>query len=199
MMAIPEPAVIQEPPVMTRTGFTFTGWFTDADLTNIWDFSDTVMDDMTLYAGWESVSRGPITPPSGPDGGGDGGGSGGGSSVSAPPVKEITVSFDPNGGAPAPGEQRSAMPFLPSRPAAMTKNDSVFTGWYADKNCTELWNFSTFVKEDMTLYAGWDDSADEPFSLHTAGLAALILLILAFIAGVIIRHLISQKKSEENT
>ena len=38
----------------TKTGYTFAGWYTDADCTNAWNFgSDTLADhDMTLYARW---------------------------------------------------------------------------------------------------------------------------------------------------
>ena len=37
-----------------KTGYTFAGWYTDADCTNAWNFgSDTLADhDMTLYARW---------------------------------------------------------------------------------------------------------------------------------------------------
>lgn len=30
-----------------------------------------------------------------------------------------------------------------------------FTGWYSDRECTELWDFLKPVTESMTLYAGW--------------------------------------------
>ena len=44
---------VLEPAAPTRAGYTFTGWYSDADLTTAWDFdADTVSGDMTLYAGW---------------------------------------------------------------------------------------------------------------------------------------------------
>ena len=44
---------VLEPAAPTRSGYTFTGWYSDADLTTAWDFeADTVSGDMTLYAGW---------------------------------------------------------------------------------------------------------------------------------------------------
>ena len=44
---------VLEPAAPTRAGYTFTGWYSDADLTEAWDFDvDIVSGDMTLYAGW---------------------------------------------------------------------------------------------------------------------------------------------------
>ena len=36
----------------SRSGFGFTGWFTDAQSTHAYDFSTPVTDNVTLYAGW---------------------------------------------------------------------------------------------------------------------------------------------------
>jgi len=42
-----------EPPAPTRTGYTFSGWYKESTLTNLWDFgSDSVTADTILYAGW---------------------------------------------------------------------------------------------------------------------------------------------------
>ncbi len=40
-----------EPP--TREGYTFTGWYTDYACDDLWQMeTDTVQDNLTLYAGW---------------------------------------------------------------------------------------------------------------------------------------------------
>jgi len=45
---------IIEPDAPAREGYTFGGWCTDIACTDKWDFqSDTVTDDMTLYAKWK--------------------------------------------------------------------------------------------------------------------------------------------------
>lgn len=37
----------------TRSGYTFTGWFTDAAATTPFPFADALIQDATVYAGWE--------------------------------------------------------------------------------------------------------------------------------------------------
>lgn len=55
-----------------RSGYTFAGWYKDADCTQAWDFSkDVVTTDMTLYAKWAKNAVNP--------GGNGGSGSNGGS------------------------------------------------------------------------------------------------------------------------
>ena len=41
-----------EPVQPTAEGWTFTGWYTDAECTKKWNFDDIVPGDMTLYAKW---------------------------------------------------------------------------------------------------------------------------------------------------
>ncbi|MFZ5975714.1 MAG: InlB B-repeat-containing protein [Bacillota bacterium] len=48
-----ENAKITAPAAPTRTGYTFGGWYRDAECTTPWDFeSDTVVSNTTLYAKW---------------------------------------------------------------------------------------------------------------------------------------------------
>lgn len=43
-----------QPTAPTKDGYTFGGWYEDAELTDAWTFaSDTVQGDMVLYAKWE--------------------------------------------------------------------------------------------------------------------------------------------------
>lgn len=39
-------------PVPTRDGWRFDGWYSDQDLTNLFDFSKGLQEDTTVYAGW---------------------------------------------------------------------------------------------------------------------------------------------------
>ena len=50
---------ITEPPVPERDGYIFTGWYTETEATNLWDF-DTQVDmsdreELRLYAGWHAI------------------------------------------------------------------------------------------------------------------------------------------------
>ena len=38
---------------MSCEGYAFVGWFSDTELTQEWDFSTPVTEDMTLWAKWE--------------------------------------------------------------------------------------------------------------------------------------------------
>ena len=44
-------ATIAEPNI-TRTGYTFAGWYTDEECTDVYNFANSVVEDMTLYASW---------------------------------------------------------------------------------------------------------------------------------------------------
>lgn len=44
---------VTKPADPTREGYTFTGWFTDEQLTEAVDFNSAISGNVTLYAGWE--------------------------------------------------------------------------------------------------------------------------------------------------
>ncbi|PJM73756.1 hypothetical protein CS006_00780 [Bifidobacterium primatium] len=50
---------VAEPQAPTRAGYTFTGWYSDAKLTQAWDFKTAkATGDTTLYAGWAKQAAG---------------------------------------------------------------------------------------------------------------------------------------------
>lgn len=53
---------ITAPTAPTRTGYVFAGWYTTEELTTLYNFSNEVTADLTLYAKWV-VSGGTVTPP----------------------------------------------------------------------------------------------------------------------------------------
>ncbi|MDD3831112.1 MAG: InlB B-repeat-containing protein [Clostridia bacterium] len=40
----------------TRQGYTFTGWYTDTECTQMYDCDSRIENDLILYAGWQPVN-----------------------------------------------------------------------------------------------------------------------------------------------
>ena len=79
-------------------------------------------------------------------------------------LSDVTVSFDLNypEGVEGPEGQVAPADQTISKRATATKPDPDpelegynFLGWYTDKECTEVFEFTTPVTKDMTLYARW--------------------------------------------
>jgi uncharacterized repeat protein (TIGR02543 family) len=125
-------STITEPAAPTKAGFTFGGWYKDADCINVWDFAtDTVSANTTLYAKWETI----------------------------PGIDYFTVTFDKNGGdtEASPHSHTVVAGGLVTAPEnAPTKTGYTFGGWYTEAACENVWNFATdTVSADITLYANW--------------------------------------------
>ncbi|MBQ8392437.1 MAG: InlB B-repeat-containing protein [Clostridia bacterium] len=56
IVAVAEGATLSYPTMPTRSGYVFTGWYTDADCTVPYDFTGDITSNMTLYAGWYATS-----------------------------------------------------------------------------------------------------------------------------------------------
>ena len=48
---------VKEPAAPVKRGYEFTGWYTDKELKNKYDFSEKVTKSFTLYAGWAEVAE----------------------------------------------------------------------------------------------------------------------------------------------
>ncbi len=66
----------------------------------------------------------------------------------------ILVKFDYNNGKSSihAGIKKGSTLAEPTEP---TYDGYIFTGWYTDKECTELYDFTSIVTSDFILYAGW--------------------------------------------
>lgn len=83
-------------------GYTFAGWYTDADCTKAYDFSAAVTADMTLYAKWTKNA----VNPGGNGGSGSSGGNGGaGNGSGAGAGAGAGSASGSKGGAIAPGQK----------------------------------------------------------------------------------------------
>jgi len=106
----------------TRDGYIFDDWYSNIDLTTVYDFYYTpVTSNITLYAKW---------------------------------LVPYTVTFNSNGGSAVIdqfiGNGRTA-----TRPDNPTRSGYVIENWYRDSGLTTLYNFSTPVTSNITLYAKW--------------------------------------------
>ena len=71
--------------------------------------------------------------------------------------KTYKVTFEPNGGSPAPEPQTIIHGQKLTEPPKMTLAEKEFEGWYKDESFTSKWNFeSDKVTENIKLYAKWD-------------------------------------------
>lgn len=125
----------------TREGYTFGGWYKEADGTAAWDFdNDTVTANITLYAKWTPVSE-----------------------------TKFTVSFNLNGaGGTAPAQQNLSSGEKVPKPTDPTREGYTFGGWYKEADCKTAWDFAKdTVTANTTLYAKWT-SASAPGGTDTA-------------------------------
>jgi M6 family metalloprotease-like protein/uncharacterized repeat protein (TIGR02543 family) len=106
----------------SKAGSVFAGWYTDANLTNAYNFATPVTSNLTLYAKWT--------------------------------VLTYTVQFNSNGGSSVPSQTVSYISTA-KVPIAPTKAGYSFVGWYTASNLRTLYNFSTPVTSNLTLYAKW--------------------------------------------
>lgn len=119
--------------VPSKNGYRFLGWYSDKDLTKA-VVNVKMTSNTTVYAKWYEI----YTP----------------SSSGGITTTKFTVNFDSNGGSDVES-QSVARSTKVKEPIAPTKSGFKFNGWYTDKNCTKKYDFTTRVKADFTLYAGW--------------------------------------------
>jgi uncharacterized repeat protein (TIGR02543 family) len=67
------------------------------------------------------------------------------------------VTFNSRGGTDVPAQTEVMYGDYVVEPEPPTREGYVFTGWYADENCTQRWVMDySQVGQDTTLYAGWE-------------------------------------------
>ena len=119
---------VPRPETPVRSGYEFTGWYTDTTYSTAWNFEvDRVKGHMTLYAGW-----------------------------TASMATEYVVTFQPNNGESSRVTVVAAGALI-ALPATPVRDGYTFIGWYTDSSCTNAWNFDTDrVNANMILYGGWE-------------------------------------------
>ena len=124
-----------EPTAPTESGWTFGGWYTEAECTTKFDFSTTITSDITLYAKWTEES---VTPP-------------------VPTTH--TVTFESNGGS------GSMSDMMVNEGEKLTLPDNGFTspeGKEFDKWDAGAPGDKIDITADKTIKALWKDKESEP-------------------------------------
>ncbi len=129
---------VSKPADPTRSGYTFDAWYKESACTNKWDFgTDTVTENITLYAKWRDNNT-------------------------SPEVPKFTVTFDSQGGSTVNSQQVEKDKTV-SKPADPTRSGYTFDAWYKESACTNKWDFSTdTVTGNITLYAKWTEKVTYP-------------------------------------
>lgn len=120
---------VTRPADPTRSNYRFTGWFSDAGQSIPYNFSDPVTGNLILYAGWKAS---------------------GGTS----PGSSYTISFNTAGGSQVAAQTVNRNTVI-TKPADPAREGYTFSGWYTEKSCVHLYDFSLRVTGEFTLYAGW--------------------------------------------
>ena len=135
---VKENARVSKPEDPTKDGYTFDGWYKDAECTVKMDFASVVTSDLVLYAKWVEYVA---------------------------PAKTFTVTFETNGGSTivsvTVNENDRVTP--PNNP---TKENYSFGGWYVDAGLTQAMNFDDKIVANTTLYAKWNSLETPPVDTY---------------------------------
>ena len=121
---------VSKPTDPLRTGFTFNGWYSDTALTTTYDFTSAVDSDLTLYASWLDASK-----------------------------TTYNFIFDYNyyGLKTSKVTQKVEEGSLATRLATdPTRKGYDFINWYTTSTLTTVYDFSSPVTANTTVYAKWN-------------------------------------------
>lgn len=81
---------------------------------------------------------------------------------------KVTLDYNYSGAPAAKTESVKEGEKLP-KPTDPIRDGWTFDGWFTDKDCTYPYDFSSEVKEEFTLYAGWLDASKEYVTITLKG------------------------------
>ena len=151
-LAVAPNGVATKPTDPVKDGYIFDGWYTDAELTTPFDFSQPITKDVELFAKWkkENASGGTDT------------GSG------TPTADKFKVTFNTNDGSKIPTQEIEAGELL-IQPTDPTRTGYAFKGWFTDEKLTTAFDFTKPITADITLYAKWEKTTGTGNSTSTGG------------------------------
>ena len=125
----------------SKEGYTFDGWYKDANFVTRISTISSMTENLTLYAKF-TANKYTVTLDA----------NGGGLSN---PITSVDVTFDyccaelNDDVVTLVNEQLLELPVNPIREGYR------FIGWYTDENCTSYFDYSSSITENITLYASW--------------------------------------------
>ena len=136
------------------SGWFLTGWYTEPECVNAFDFDMVITGDITLYAKWEYDGFTATF---------DWNGTHNVTSYKRVDSTHIDIYADE----PQIQRARTGERFTEIRPLQYDGAGSwlSFAGWYTEPECMNLYDFTTIPAEDTTLYAGWGQN--HTLVLHT--------------------------------
>jgi len=137
-ITVTEGETVPFPDAMPPEGYAPNGWYRNVELTDEWDFNDSVTADITLYASWTHIDN-----------------------------STVTVTFHADGGifyGESGGETWKVHTYIGNDlriPRSVIKPGYVLEGWYSDAALTRRWDFFTdVVTAGGDLYAKWSASIE---------------------------------------
>ena len=116
---------VEIPDYPTRSGHIFEGWYSDAGLTNKWNFqTGTVNNNITLHAKW-TIANGHV------------------------------INFRTNGGTAIPPQILQTGEPIGRPDPDPTRVGYTFRNWFTNEQHNVLFPFGTLAARDLTIHAGW--------------------------------------------
>lgn len=153
-LAVAPNGVATKPTDPVKDGYVFDGWYTDAELTTPFDFSQPITKDVELFAKWKKETT---------SGGSD---TDNGSGI--PTSDKFKVTFNTNDGSKIPTQEIEAGELL-IQPTDPTRTGYAFKGWFTDEKLTTAFDFTKPITADITLYAKWEKTTGTGNSTSTGG------------------------------
>lgn len=69
------------------------------------------------------------------------------------------IHFEENGGSSVADMEQTAFNVPAQQPDDPVRDGFTFTGWYTDADCSQPFDWASSLKKDITLYAGWSETA----------------------------------------
>ncbi len=125
-------------PQKENYSFDYWGIYRDGSIENVFDFNTPISEDITLKAVYHEAA-----------------------------VQKFTVSFDADGGAPAPAAQQVVNGDKATKPAEPQKENYSFDYWglYRDGSIENAFDFNTPISEDITLKAVYHAVTAQKFTV----------------------------------